>query len=167
MGEVGRAGGHPDVAADGQVEAARERASVDGRHERQREREQAVVEPVRRRPDRGTEVGVGPRLLELGEVEPGAEGVTGARDGHTVDRGVVGQVVEGIAHVVTQLDREGVALVGAVEREQHPAVAAIDGQHVGHAAPSRRARGSTRPGPRPSITTRAPSRSASPPTDTT
>ena len=93
-------GGDAHVGHHGEVEAARDRGTVHRGDERQREAEHGGVEPVARRPQLIGKLG----LLELAQIEPGAEDVAGARDDDGLHRLVAAEVVERVRQLVTKRD---------------------------------------------------------------
>ena len=112
-GQVGRGGRDAKVAHHREVEASRQRRAVQRREQGQREAAQGGVPAVARRPEAVGHLGV----VELPEIESGAEDGAGAGDDHDRDRFVGREGVERVGHVVSQLDRQGVATVRAVQSQ--------------------------------------------------
>ena len=100
------------VAAHGEVEAAGDCRTVDGRDQGQREPQQRVVVSIGRCPQRAVEGGVGRRGVELLQVESGAEHGPVAGDDHDRHGFVRREGVERVADGVAQGDRQSVALGG-------------------------------------------------------
>src|SRR5512145_2354051 len=117
MREARALGGDAQVAADGEVEAAREGRTVHRRDQRQREAQQRVVEAIARLPEALGERGIPGGGAELREVEARREDVAGAGDDRAAERGIARQLRERLRDLVAQGDRERVLLLGPVERD--------------------------------------------------
>jgi hypothetical protein len=112
--EAGLRRGDAHVAQQGEREAAGDRRSVHVRDERLREPGHRAERPRARLEQ---PLPVRPVAAELGDVHPRAERAPGAGEQRAVDRVVGGERVERAGQREAQLDRERVAPLGPVERE--------------------------------------------------
>jgi hypothetical protein len=69
---------------------------------------------------------------ELGDIHPGAERRPGPRQDDAPDPGVVAEAAESLGELDPQLDRERVALLGALQGDERHLAVALDRQQLGH-----------------------------------
>ena len=69
---------------------------------------------------------------ELGDIHPGAERGSGAGEADRCHGPVGLELREGVGQLEAQLDREGVALLGTVERDQRSRAETVDLELLSH-----------------------------------
>ena len=84
--------------------------------------------------ERDQRLAVGAVAAELGGVHAGAEGGAGAGEDDAADLLVVAEALEGVGELEPQVDRERVAFLGALERDQRYVVMPLYREEPGHRA---------------------------------
>ena len=119
------------VAHHREIEAAGERGPVHRRDRGEGEPQHRVVVPVAGAPERLRVRVVLERARELGQVEAGAERVTGAGEHDDLDGLVRDEPGQRVGDLVAQRDRERVLLRRAIEGDDGGRAGALDPQ-LGH-----------------------------------